>query len=131
MATQRYIRIGLVVGALLIAAALLPIIGSSRENDHVRELRLVVRDMTYYVDGQDQPNPTLKFRAGERVKLVLRNDDEGMQHDFRVRTWDVGTGIIDGKGEDSVTFRVPARRGEDTYSCTPHPSSMRGTIAIE
>jgi plastocyanin len=115
----------------LFLAALLPIIGASRESVEVREVRLVARDMTYYLEGQDQPNPTLKLRAGERVKLVLRNEDEGMQHDFRVRTWDVGTSVIDGKGADSVTFVVPGIRGAHVYSCTPHPSSMRGVIEVE
>ena len=131
MATQRYIRVGLVMVVAVIAAALLPMIGASREADPVREVRLVVRDMTYYLDGQDQPNPRLRLRAGERVKLVLRNDDEGMQHDFRVRAWDIGTDVIDGKGERETTFRVPVQVGVEEYSCTPHPSSMRGVIEIE
>ena len=131
MATRRYIRVGLVVITAIVLAALLPIIGASRETNDVREVRLVARDMTYYVEGQDQPNPTLTFRAGERVKLVLRNEDDGMLHDFKVRAWEIGTGTIDGKGADSVTFTVPRLRGSHVYSCTPHPSSMRGAIEIE
>ena len=131
MAASRYVRVGLVVVAAVLAAALLPIIGASREAEPVREVRLVIRDMTYYLEGQNQPNPTLTLRAGERVKLQLRNEDEGMQHDFRVRAWEVGTSVIDGKGSDSVTFRVPELRGAHVYSCTPHPSSMRGVIEIE
>jgi plastocyanin len=131
MATQRYIRVGLVMAAALVVAALLPMIGASREADPVREVRLVVRDMTYYLDGQEQPNPTLRLHAGERVKLVLRSEDEGMQHDFRVRAWDIGTDVIDGKGERAMTFRVPLQRGAQEYSCTPHPLSMRGVIEIE
>jgi plastocyanin len=131
MATRGYFRFGLVIAAMLVIAALLPIIGASREQEQAREVHLVERDMTYYVEGQEQPNPTLKFHAGERIKLVLRNDDEGMQHDLRVRAWDVGTDIIDGKGSDSVTFTVPQLRGAHVYSCTPHPSSMRGVIEID
>lgn len=130
MATSSYIRVSLVMVAALAAAALLPIIGASREPE-ARELRLVARDMTFYVDGQDQPNPTLKFRAGERVKIVLRNEDEGMEHDFRVRAWEIGTPVVDGRGVDAVTFTVPRLRGTHVYSCTPHPSSMRGTIEVE
>ena len=131
MAIRRLVRVGVVVIAAVAAAALLPIIGSSRAADPVREVRLTVRDMTYYLDDRHEPNPTLHLRAGERVKLVLRNEDEGMQHDFRVRAWDLGTSIIDGKGESTVTFRVPEARGSEVYSCTPHPSSMRGVIEIE
>lgn len=131
MATRSYIRVGLVVMTAVVLAALLPIIGASREANDVREVRLVARDMTYYLEGQNQPNPTLKFRAGERVKLVLRNEDDGMQHDFKVRAWELGTEVIDGKGADSVTFTVPKLPGSHAYSCTPHPSSMRGVIEIE
>lgn len=131
MATSRYIRVSLVLLAAVVAAALLPIIGASREADQVREVRLVARDMTFYVEGQDQPNPTLTFRAGERVKVVLRNEDEGMEHDFRVRAWEIGTPVIDGRGIQSVSFTVPELRGSQVYSCTPHPSSMRGAIEIE
>lgn len=131
MATRRYIRVGIAAALLIVAAVLLPIIAASSAADPVREIRLVARDMTYYLEGQDQPNPTLKLRAGERVKVLLRNEDEGMEHDFTVRAWDVGLGIVNGNGSDAVTFTVPAQRGSHVYSCTPHPSSMRGTIEVE
>jgi plastocyanin len=87
--------------------------------------------MTYYIDGQTEPNPILKFRAGERVKVVLRNEDEGMAHDFTIRSWQVVIPTIEGKGSNSVTFTVPYLRGSHAYVCTPHPSSMRGVIEIE
>jgi plastocyanin len=129
MATRRYIRVGVILLAAVFVAALLPIIGSSREAD--REVQLVIRDMTYYVDGQSDPNPTLQFDVGERVKIVLRNEDEGMEHDFTVRAWEVAVPVIAGKGSNSVTFTVPQLRGSHAYSCTPHPSSMRGVIEIK
>lgn len=132
MVTRRYISAGLVVVVLVVAAALLPTLGSTTSAaDQVREIRLVARDMTYYLDGQSDPNPTLKLRAGERVTFVLRNEDEGMEHDVRIRAWEIGTGIVNGKGSDTVTFTVPATRGSHVYSCTPHPSSMRGFIEVE
>lgn len=131
MATRRYIRVGIAAALLIIAAVLLPIIAASSAADPVREIRLVARDMTYYLDGEDQPNPTLKLRAGERVKILLRNEDEGMEHDFTVRAWDVDLGVVTGNRSDAVTFTVPAQRGSHVYSCTPHPSSMRGTIEVE
>ena len=131
MATRGYIRVGAVLLAGVFVAALLPIMGLTREADDAREVRLVVRDMTYYLEGQKDPNPTLKFRAGERLRLVLRNEDYGMEHDFTVRAWDVAIPTVEGKGANSVTFTVPHLRGAHAYSCTPHPSSMRGVIEIE
>ena len=116
---------------LALAATLLPMTASSGPDD-VREIRLVVRDMTFYVEGQPEPNPTLTVRAGEQVRLVLTNDEAGMRHDFAVRAWDVSSRMLEDRGEtDAVTFRVPSQRGVETYLCTPHGKMMRGAIRVE
>jgi plastocyanin len=129
MATTGYVRVGVIVVALLAAAALLPMMGLSRE--HEREVRMVALDRTFYLEGQSTPNPTLKVRAGERIRLVLRNQDDGMRHDLRIREWNVAVPAIDGKGERVLTFRVPDTRGTASYACTPHSSSMLGLIQIQ
>jgi plastocyanin len=129
MATRTYVRVGVIATVLLTAAAVLPILGLSREPD--REVRLVAVDRTFYIEGQHTPNPTLKLRAGDRIRLVLRNEDEGMRHDLRIRDWNISIPAIDGKGERSLTFRVPDRRGATAYTCTPHSSSMVGSIEVE
>jgi plastocyanin len=126
---RRYVRAMIIVAVAAGAAGMLPRIASSREE--IRELRLVAREMTFYVEGQDAPNPTLRFKAGERVRLVLRNADRGMSHDFVVPEWNVRTGLLEGAGETSVTFRVPGRSGSQPYTCSPHAVMMRGTIEIE
>jgi hypothetical protein len=123
--------IAVVAGLIAAGAALLPTVASSGASEAPRELRLVVRDMTFYVEGQDAPNPTLRFRAGEEVRLVLKNDDAGMEHDFAIRGWNVRTKLLDGKGEDAVVFRVPSARGQQNYACTPHSEMMRGAIEVE
>lgn len=126
----KYIRIGIVLGVALVAGIMLPRIVSSRED--VRDITLVARDMTYYLDGKDEPNPSLRFTPGERVRLTLRNDDRGMSHDFRVTAWGVGTKVLDGKGQDTITFRVPAASGAPVaYTCTPHTAMMSGAIVLE
>jgi hypothetical protein len=129
MATKTKVRAGVIVVALLTVAALLPIVGRSRESE--REVRLVAVDNTFYLVGQRTPNPTLKLRAGELVRLILRNEDDGMRHDLRIRDWNVVVPAIQGKGERDVTFRVPDVRGVASYACTPHSSSMQGSIEIE
>ena len=47
-----------------------------------REITLVVRGMTFYLEGNDQPNPSIRVKAGERIRVVLRNEERGIQHDF-------------------------------------------------
>jgi plastocyanin len=123
-------RIAVVVAIAAVGAVMLPRIVSSREA--VRDVTLVVRNMTYYVDGNATPNPQLRFAAGEQVRLTLRNDDQGMTHDFSVKSWGVATKVVDGKGSDTVTFRVPrGSNGSTTYTCTPHSAMMNGIIVVE
>ena len=111
-------------------AAILPHVVSS-SSDRAREIHLVARDMTYYLAGQDEPNPTLHVRPGERVRIRLTNHDAGMSHDFGIRAWKRGTGLIAGPGEAAVEFVAPQAPGEASYACTPHGEMMRGTIHVE
>ena len=125
----KYIRIA-VVAVAVSGAVMLPRIVSSREA--VRDVTVVVRNMAYYVDGENTPNPALRFAAGEQVRLTLRNEDRGMSHDFSVKSWGVATKVLDGKGQDTVTFRVPrGSNGSTSYTCTPHTAMMNGAIVIE
>jgi plastocyanin len=96
-----------------------------------REVHLVARDMTYYVEGSRGPNPTLHLRAGELVRLVLTNDDAGMKHDLVVDDWHAATDLVASGRVTSVTLRVPARGARAAYHCTPHEETMRGTIVVE
>jgi plastocyanin len=96
-----------------------------------REVRLVVRDMTFYLEGSDEPNPTLRLRAGETVRFVLRNEDRGMKHDFTVPAWKAATPLITAMRETAVTITAPVRGARTVYHCTPHEETMRGTILVE
>jgi plastocyanin len=130
-ARNRTLAGGLIFGVIVAIATLLPMVASSGSDD-IREVRIVARDMSFYLEGKPEPNPTLTFKAGERVKLVLRNEDAGMSHDLVVRGWTIGTRLLDDRGEeDSVTFQVPSERGSTTYHCTPHAKMMSGTLRIE
>ena len=126
---NRGVRAAVLGGIIVGLAALIPIMALSRESE--RELRVVVIDRAFYLEGQTQANPTLTLRAGERVRLVLRNEEDGMRHDFAIRAWGVAVPPIEGRGRREIDFRVPDARGEATYNCTPHPVSMRGAITVE
>ena len=69
------------IAGLVLLAALLP----AWSSPPTHEIILVARGMTFYLDGEPgTPNPTLEVKAGERVRVVLRNQDRGMTHDFAV-----------------------------------------------
>jgi plastocyanin len=134
---KRSMRALLVVAVLLVGAAALlvartgDVFRGDTSVSAVREIRLVVRDMTFYVEGQKEPNPTLHAKAGERLRIVLSNTDSGMSHDFTIRSWRVGTRLLKGKGQDAVEFTAPANGGSQAYSCTPHAEMMGGTIVVD
>lgn len=147
MTTHFPVRTALLVVAAIGALALVPIVardaltgvessasasGSAGDpaRDYIREIHLVARDMTFYVAGQDAPNPTLQARPGERIRIVLNNTDVGMSHDFAIRSWRVNTRLLKGKGEARIEFTVPTARGTYDYSCTPHAEMMSGTIVV-
>lgn len=131
----RSVRLVLIAAVAFGCAALLPPVAASRpatRDPGPREIRIVARDMAFFVAGDEAANPTLRFKAGERVRLVLRNEDAGLTHDFAIAAWNVGTKTLTEKGaETAVVFRVPGERGTTPYQCTPHAQMMRGSIQVE
>jgi plastocyanin len=125
----------LIAAAAFGSAALLPIVAASRPaagDPRPREIRIVAREMAFFVEGGADPNPTLRVKAGERVRLVLRNEDAGMTHDLAIGAWKVATPTLTAKGQEAaVEFRVPESRGTTPYQCTPHAQMMRGRVVVE
>ena len=129
MAIKRHLRVSLVVALMIGAGIFLPRLVSTRER--AREVRVVARNMLFYVDGTAEPNPVLRVLPGEQVKIILRNEDKGMQHDFGIPSWKVGTGVVEWSTEKSVTFRVPENATEVSYVCTPHSAMMSGKVVLQ
>ena len=91
-----------------------------------------MRDMTYFVEGTTDPNPTLRVPRGSRLRVVLTNDDPGYSHNLIVSALGIQTPLI--TNGTVAGRRVDACRdapGVHAYSCGPHAEMMRGNIAIE
>ena len=129
--SKAHIALGLVAAVLIGVATLGAIVPRSSTSGPVHEIRLVVRDMAYYAEGSSAPNPTLIVRRREQVRIVLRNEDPGMTHDFAVRAWDAKTARLNEGEEGAVQFQAPNQPGLGFYSCTPHGEMMKGTIRVE
>jgi plastocyanin len=121
-------RVGFAV--LLITGAVVMVPGMVSSREARRELHIVAREMTYYVDGVTGPNPKLTFTPGEQVRVVFRNEDKGMAHNFSIPAWGVESKVVQGAGEESVSFRVPAKSSAGSYVCTPHSAMMSGEITL-
>lgn len=135
MKTHYSVRAALLVVVAIGALALVPrvagdVLNGANDESPIREIHLVAKDMTFYVAGQDVPNPTLHARPGERLRIILSNTDVGMSHDFVIRSWSVNTRLLKGKGQDSIEFTVPNTRGSHLYGCSPHAEMMGGAIVV-
>jgi hypothetical protein len=87
--------------------------------------------MAFYVDGDSStPNPTLEVKAGERVRVVLRNEDRGMTHDLAVPAVAAAMDAIRWDESGEVTFDAPDTPGTYEYVCRPHALMMRGIIRV-
>jgi plastocyanin len=127
---DRIVAGGIVLAVLALAASVLPLASSA--GDEPRQIDVVVRHMAFYVDNGVEANPVIVLRAGERVRLRVRNEDPGMRHDFKIAAWTVATKVLEDRGEeDVIEFRVPDARGSQTYQCTPHAKMMSGTVRVD
>ena len=99
--------------------------------ENAREITLVARDMAFYVDGEsNSANPVIDARVGETLRIVLKNRDRGMTHDFAVPSAGASTAVLKWNEEDAVTFRVPTEPGTYEYVCRPHLLMMKGRLVV-
>jgi plastocyanin len=119
------------VGVLVVLVGALVTVTAAVNRSEEREITLVARGMAFYLLGDPTtPNPTITVNAGERVRIVLRNDDRGMTHDFAVPAVDAALDPIDWNEQEDVAFDVPATPGRYEYMCRPHMLMMRGLIVV-
>jgi plastocyanin len=112
---------------VMVFAALLPALSGTPN----REIVLVVKGMSFHVEGDPlTPNPTLDVRAGERVRIVIRNQDRGMTHSFAVPALGVELAPMRWNESGDVVFEAPDKPGTYEYVCAPHRLMMRGTIRV-
>jgi plastocyanin len=96
-----------------------------------RDIVLVARGMSFVLeDAPEVVNPPISLRAGERVRLVLKNEAPGLLHDIVIP--DLGVEIEQMRAGETreLTFTVPAKPGQHEYRCRPHAEMMRGVVDV-
>lgn len=127
------ISLGLAVAAFLATTLALVAAGlgwPAAPGERAREVRLVARDMAFYVPGGTIPNPTLQAAPGERLRIVLVNEDSGMSHDVVAEGLGLATEVIRDGEVASTVVRMPGLPGAHDYLCSLHPLLMRGVIEV-
>jgi hypothetical protein len=114
--------------AVLGLGALMPLVANPRPEP--REIVLVARDMAFYLEGSDAPNPTLLLAPGEEVRVVIKNEDPGITHDFAVASLGASIDPLVSGRSGSLRLRAPATPGRHEYVCRPHAQMMKGVIVV-
>jgi plastocyanin len=117
-----------VLAVCMVVGALIPAMSKTPS----REITLVARDMAFYLENDaENPNPTIVVRAGETVRVVLRNEERGMRHDFAIPALrSASMEGLDWNERGELTLRVPDQPGTYEYACRPHRLMMRGTLRV-
>ena len=95
-----------------------------------REIVLVARDMTFYLEGSDVPNPTLTVKCGEEIRVIVRNEDPGITHALGIASLAASIERISPGATGSLLFRAPTDVGRHEYVCPPHAEMMRGVLLV-
>ena len=115
------------VGAMVCAGGLIPVLTKSATH----EIVLVARDMAFYTESNERAsNPVLEVKAGETVRVVLKNFDRGMTHDFAVPAVGASIAPVQWNEDDHITFEAPRKPGTYEYMCRPHSAMMKGTLRV-
>ena len=118
----------LLAATSVVAAVLAVSMSSGAET--AREIVVEVRGMAFHVDGAATPNPAIRARPGELLRVTLRNRDAGLVHDFAVSDLGVVLQPIQAGASGSIVFRTPRTAGTYDYVCRPHAQMMRGRIEV-
>jgi len=103
----------------------IPIWSQSAVEKETREIVLEARDFAF-----GGSNPTLSFRPGERIRLIVRNTEVGVLHSIRLPGIDDTIRHIPWNEEVSIEFTAP-EEGAFEYICPQHAPKMQGRIRIQ
>ncbi len=99
-----------------------------------REITIVAKNMVFVVESPEssgRANPTITVKTGQKITIVLRNDDPGMQHDLVIQGLQIQVKVISFGETTRLTFTAPREPGAYVYLCSFHPRSMRGVFIVE
>ncbi len=127
-------RIALLSALMIVLVGATGVFPSMAPGEAGREITIVAKNMVFVIESTDssgQANPTITVKAGQKITIVFRNDDPGMQHDLVIQGLHVQVEVVSCGETTRLTFTVPHEPGEYVYLCSFHPRRMRGVFVVE
>ncbi|MBN4073986.1 cupredoxin domain-containing protein [bacterium AH-315-E10] len=114
-----------IILGLVIVSVLIPLsMSNMKQPDPVIVIEVIAKDMKF-----NQTNPTLYFKPGTRIRLILRNEDPGMLHDLVIESLGIRTPVIK-EGEQAIIEFQVTEEGQFNYICSLHPLMMKGIVWV-
>lgn len=96
-----------------------------------REILIIARGMAFTLPSDPTvANPVIPMHSGERVRVVLKNEAQGLIHNFEVPSWGVKTPNLRAGETTEIEFTVPPTAGRVEYICRPHSELMKGVVEV-
>jgi plastocyanin len=108
--------------------ALMPAVATPRTGP--REIVLVVRNMAFYLEGSEEPNPTIVLKASEHVRITVKNQESGITHALSIVPFRASIDRIEPGSTRGMQFQAPGKPGRYEYVCPPHAQMMKGVLLI-
>ncbi len=128
-------RIGLLIALMIVVVgATGAVLASMAQSAVSREITIVAKNMVFSVQSSEsagEANPIISVKTGQKITIILRNDDAGMQHDLVIEGLDSRLEAVSCGETTRLTFTAPREPGEYVYLCSFHPTRMRGVFIVE
>ena len=127
-------RIAMFSLLMIVLVGVTAVFTSMAASEAGREITIVAKDMVFVIESPEssgQTNPTITVKPGQKITIVFRNDDSGMQHDLVIEGLNVQVEVISCGETTRLTFIVPKEPNTYVYLCSFHPISMRGLFIVE
>ncbi len=128
-------RIGLLVALMIVVVGATGVVLASMAQGAVsHEITIVAKNMVFVIDSPEssgEANPTITVKTGQKITIVFRNDDPGMQHDLVIQGLHVQVDVVSCGETTRLTFTAPRKPSTYAYWCSFHPISMRGVFIVE
>ena len=107
------------------------VVTSAGAREEVREIHLVARGMSFYLEADPATaNPTHRRQPGRARTRRPPQRDARHRHDLAIATMAAAIAPLAAGETGVLDLQVPDRPGRHEYDCRPHAVMMKGVLEV-